>query len=225
MIEVKKLSKRFGSHLVLDELSACFEPGHVYGIVGDNGAGKTTLFRCIAGLESYSGSIVADISPLKNKLGFLSTEPFFFPRITGREYVQLLCNARQVPSGDLDDRNIFALPLDQYANNYSTGMKKKLAFWAVLLQNNEYFILDEPFNGVDIQSNMIISEIIAHLKSLMKTVLISSHIFSTLSNSCDEIHLLKNGTIHRSVRQPEFEALESEMKNISLTNIIDKLGL
>jgi ABC-2 type transport system ATP-binding protein len=72
-------------------------------------------------------------------------------------------------------------------------MKKKLAITAILLQENSYFILDEPFNGLDIQSNIILTEIILKLKELDKIVLISSHIFSTLSDTCDEIHLLRKG--------------------------------
>jgi ABC-2 type transport system ATP-binding protein len=159
--------------------------------VGENGAGKTTLFRCIAGLEVFEGEIHATKSPLKNHLGLLFTDPFFFPKLTGKEYIQLLCNAREIELHDINARNIFDLPLNQYASTYSTGMKKKLAITAILLQKNDYFILDEPFNGVDIQSNIIITEIIHKLKELGKIVLISSHIFSTLSATCDEIHLLK----------------------------------
>jgi ABC-2 type transport system ATP-binding protein len=64
---------------------------------------------------------------------------------------------------------------------------KKLALTAILLQENKFFILDEPFNGVDIQSNIIITELIIKLKELGKTILISSHIFSTLNDTCDEI--------------------------------------
>jgi ABC-2 type transport system ATP-binding protein len=104
-------------------------------------------------------------------------------------------------------------------------MKKKLAITAILFQGNDYFILDEPFNGVDIQSNIIITEIIHKLKQLDKIVLISSHIFSTLSVTCDEIHLIKDGQIIRSVEKPEFEILENEMKEIVMENKIDRLGL
>jgi ATPase subunit of ABC transporter with duplicated ATPase domains len=86
--------------------------------------------------------------------------------ITGKEYIRLLCNARGKTNLDIDSKNIFDLPLNQYASTYSTGMKKKLAITAILLQENDYFILDEPFNGVDIQSNVILTEIILKLKEL-----------------------------------------------------------
>jgi ABC-2 type transport system ATP-binding protein len=78
---------------------------------------------------------------------------------------------------------------------------------------------------VDIQSNIIITEIIHQLKTLDKTVIISSHIFSTLSDTCDEIHLLSNGSFIKSVQKADFQALETEMKQTTIGNKIEKLGL
>ena len=103
MIEIKNLSKSFGNKQVLNNINMQFEHGKVYGIVGENGAGKTTLFRCIAGLEDFEGEIQASKSPLKNHLGLLFTDPFFFPKLTGKEYIQLLCNAREIELGDIED--------------------------------------------------------------------------------------------------------------------------
>jgi len=225
MIRIKSLNKSYGSHHVLKNISMDFEKGKVSGVVGENGAGKTTLFRCIAGLEKFEGVIESEFSPLKNHLGFLPTEPYFFAKITGREYIRLLCNARKISVKDIDKRNIFDLPMDQYASTYSTGMKKKLALTAILLQENEYFILDEPFNGVDIQSNIIITEIIHKLKSLAKTVIISSHIFSTLSDTCDEIHLMNDGVLIRKALREEFLELEKSMREITIGDKIKNLGL
>lgn len=225
MIKITGLTKNYGNNEVLKEINMNFSRGKVYGIVGENGAGKTTFFRCIAGLESYKGSIISDLRPLKNHLGLLLTDPFFFSKITGKEYIQLLCNARNKKHINLHQKNIFDLPLNQYASTYSTGMKKKLAITAILLQENEYFIFDEPFNGVDIQSNIILTEIILKLKELDKIVLVSSHIFSTLSDTCDEIHLFKKGQQIRSVQKADFTALEQEMKEVTIGNRIDQLGL
>lgn len=225
MIKVENLSKNYGTKKVLRNVNLDFEKGQVYGIVGENGSGKTTLFRCIAGLEKYDGKISSDLEKIKNHLGLLLTAPYFFSKITGREYIRLLCNARKKPTGDIDERNIFDLPLNQYASTYSTGMKKKLALTAILMQENKCFILDEPFNGVDIQSNIIITDIIHKLKDLGKTVLISSHIFSTLSETCDEIHLLKDGEFIKKVFKEDFSKLETEMKEATVSNKIDKFGL
>jgi ABC-2 type transport system ATP-binding protein len=225
MIHIKELSKSYGSNEVLKNITLEFSKGNVYGIVGENGAGKTTLFRCIAGLETHDGEITAEHTPLKNHLGLLLSENFFFSKITGKEYIRLLCNARGKTYIDIESKNIFDLPLHQYASTYSTGMKKKLAITAILLQENDYFILDEPFNGVDIQSNVILTEIILKLKELNKVVLISSHIFSTLSATCDVIHLLKKGSQIRTVEKSAFQNLEQEMKEVIIGNRIDQLQL
>ncbi len=225
MINIQNLFKSFGKKEVLKDINLQFEKGKVYGIVGENGSGKTTLFRCMAGLEKYDGQIQSSLNPLKNYLGLLLTEPFFFTKITGKEYIRLLCNARKKEVSKIDDKNIFDLPLNQYASTYSTGMKKKLALLAILLQENQYFILDEPFNGVDIHSNIIIVDLIHKLKSLGKTVIISSHIFSTLSETCDEIYLLSSGEIVKKVLRENFGALELEMKEFTLGNKIENLEL
>jgi len=137
----------------------------------------------------------------------------------------LLCNARKKEISEIDDKNIFDLPLNQYASTYSTGMKKKLALLAILLQENQCFILDEPFNGVDIHSNIIIIDLIHKLKALGKTVIVSSHIFSTLSDTCDEIYLQKDGEIVKNVLRENFCALELEMKEFTIGNKIEKLNL
>ena len=225
MIKVNSLSKHYGTKQVLKNINLSFEKGKIYGIVGENGAGKTTLFRCIAGLEKYDGEITSDFKQLKNHLGLLFTEPYFFSRITGKEYIQLLLNARNIKISNIETKNIFDLPLNQYASTYSTGMKKKLALTAIFIQKNDCFILDEPFNGVDIQSNIIITEIISRLKELGKTIIISSHIFSTLSETCDEIYLLKKGKLIKRVFKQDFNKLETEMKEFSIENKIDKLEL
>jgi ABC-2 type transport system ATP-binding protein len=225
MISIQNLSKSFGSNPVLKSLNIEFAKGTVCGIVGENGAGKTTLFRCIAGLEEYEGTIDSSFTVLKNHLGFLMTEPFFFQKITGREYIQLLCNARGVATGDMNKRNVFDLPLDKYASTYSTGMKKKLALLGVLLQNSDCYILDEPFNGVDIHSNIIIADIIRKLRELDKCVIISSHIFSTLRETCDVIHLLQDGTVSKTAQREMFQNLEDEMREFSIGNKVETLGL
>lgn len=225
MINIENLSKSYGTKKVLESINITFEKGKAYGIVGENGSGKTTLFKCIAGLEKYNGTINSGHDNLKNQLGYLQTDPYFFSKITGGEYLQLLCNARNIKENNFDDKNIFDLPLNQYAITYSMGMKKKLALSAILMQHNNFFILDEPFNGVDIQSNIIITEIIRKLKSINKTIIISSHIFSTLNDTCDEIHLLKNGRFIKRVFKEEFGRLEQEMKDFTIGNTIEKLNL
>jgi ABC-2 type transport system ATP-binding protein len=138
MIKIENLSKKFGTKKILDAIHLEFKKGKIYVVVGENGAGKTTLFKCISGLETSSGKISSDFISLKNTLGLFLTEHFFFPKITGKEYLQLLTNARQVELQNVHDKNIFDLPLNQYASTYSTGMQKKLALTAILLQKTRF---------------------------------------------------------------------------------------
>ncbi len=223
MIKLENLSKSFGQKNVLHDLNVEFSPGKVYGIVGANGAGKTTLFKCIAGLHLYTGEMVSSYGKIKEHLGFLETNPRFMSRITGWEYLKLICLARGIKEDNFEEQNIFDLPLNEYAEHYSTGMKKKLALMGVLLQKNDVFILDEPFNGVDIQSNMVILELIKKLKSNGKLILIASHIFSTLSEVCDEIIFLEKGSLKKQVKPETFKALEEEMKSFIVGDQLEKI--
>jgi ABC-2 type transport system ATP-binding protein len=224
MIQLKNITKRFGNKTVLQDISFDFELNKVYGIVGENGAGKTTLFRCMSGLESFDGAVDTSFPVLKNVLGYLQTEPYFFSRITGGEYLQLFANARGIKGVDFDAHNIFDLPLQKYAEDYSTGMKKKLALLAVLLQQNDVLILDEPFNGVDIHSNIMIKEIIEQLRDAGKTVFVCSHIFSTLTDICDEILFMEDGSFKEVYLPDEFDALEAEMKQKTVTEKLQHLS-
>lgn len=225
MIKVLSLNKRYGAKQILCDINVSFENGKIIGIIGENGAGKTTLFRCISGLETFEGTIEPTLTAIRGQLGYLPTEPFFFDYMTGLEYVLYVCNARSIHMADIEERNIFELPLNQYASTYSTGMKKKLALMAVLLQNNNLFILDEPFNGVDIQSNMLIIEILKKLRDKGKTIIISSHIFSLLNELCDGIFHLDTGKLSRMYISPEFAILENKFKGEIIEGKINKLIL
>ena len=222
MIHIRQLSKSYGNKKVLDGIDLSFEGGKVYGIVGRNGAGKTTLFKCLASIEDYDGEIDASYDQLKNQIGFLETNPILISRITGLEYLRLLTKARRIEIDDFEAQNVFDLPLGQYAETYSTGMKKKLALTAILLQKNKVFILDEPFSGVDIQSNILITAIIEKLRQRENVVIISSHIFSSLSSICDKIYLLESGRIKKTVSKESYAELEAELvKNIVKDKIND----
>lgn len=224
MIQLVEISKSFGSHVVLDRLSFTFEDNKVYGIVGKNGSGKTTLFHCMTGLESCKGEIVSERRPLKNHIGYLPTELFFYKLMTGMEYVQFVCNARNQKIENIAARNIFELPLNDYISTYSTGMKKKLALFAILLQDVPYYIFDEPFNGIDFQSSVLVFDIIKALKQRGKTVIMSSHIYTTLTQTCDEICLLEDGNFKQQVLKADFDALEKSMHQEIVGNALDLLG-
>jgi ABC-2 type transport system ATP-binding protein len=224
MLIVQNLSKNYGSHQILDNINLSFGKGEVHGLVGENGAGKTTLFKCISGLESYEGEVIYDMGILKNVTGYLPTFPYYFSNMSGYEYLVLLCQARGIHIKNISEFNFFDLPLKQYAETYSTGMQKKLAITGLLLQKNQVFILDEPFNGVDISSNMIIKDILAKLKSMDKMIIMSSHIFSSLQDSCDYLHYLKGGKIKTSLPKGSFDQIEMEMiKESPAIDIIESI--
>ena len=97
MIRLTDVYKRYGNNRVLNGVSLGFGEGTVTGIVGENGAGKTTLFRSMAGLEKFEGKLESRWEPLKNHLGFLPTEPWFLPRMTGRGKEAQIAAALRTP--------------------------------------------------------------------------------------------------------------------------------
>ena len=222
MISVVNLSKSYGSEQILNGVNLNFNSGKVYGVVGKNGAGKTTLFRCMVGMERCEGNVNCSQGVLKNIAGYLTTDPYFLSHITGKEYLQLMANAREVEIEDWDQQNIFDLPLNRFASDYSTGMKKKLALTGLLVQKNQVFVLDEPFNGVDVESNLMINSVIKKLKELNKTIILSSHIFSTLRDNCDELYLLKEGCVSEPIEPMNFDKVEEEL--IGNVKVLDNLG-
>ena len=220
MIEIKALKKSFGKQAVLKGIFFNIkEQGEIVGMVGANGAGKTTLFRCIAGIEEFDGAV--SVSKDFNPIGLLLSNPDYLSFMTAEEYLIFMCKARKIEGYNLEDANVFDLPLSKYASKFSTGMKKKLALTALLLQKNQFYILDEPFSGVDFESNLIINQIIQKLKEAGKTILISSHILSSLTDICDEIHFLKNGKIDNSVEKSDFGKIN---QNLDFINIEEKLS-
>src|SRR5690606_1140889 len=129
------------------------------------GSGKTTLLSSLYGLKiPDSGSLTYWEKPLRRSdIGYLETSNFFYSRITGMEYLQLFTINN--PAFSIDGWNkLFELPLNQFIENYSTGMKKKLAFLGIIALNKPVLILDEPFNGIDMETTQTLKLIIQALK-------------------------------------------------------------
>jgi ABC-2 type transport system ATP-binding protein len=212
MLTIENLSVSYGDHKVLDGLSLSLSLNCIHGLVGMNGAGKTTLLNAMEGfIRPGSGAIVLKGAPLKRvDLAFLETENFFYSHISGREYLGLFKTPPGVPGIDEWNR-MFRLPLDQLIDGYSSGMKRKLALAGVLRQNKPIVILDEPFNGLDLESSRLLSMIIGRLKERGTTVIITSHILGSLTGICDHIHLLRTGKIMFSRDRDHFETLEQDI--------------
>jgi ABC-2 type transport system ATP-binding protein len=212
MLTINNLTVSYGDKIVLENLHVNIEFAKIHGIVGLNGAGKTTLLNTLYGFKSKdSGLILYNDSQLKRiDIAYLETENFYYSNITGKEYLTLF--KRATNDYNLDDWNkLFKLPLDQLIDSYSTGMKKKLALMAILKQDKKIVILDEPFNGLDIESSKILSLIITKLKEKEKTIIITSHILESLTNICDYIYYLENKAISFTRDKNNFTNIENEI--------------
>ncbi len=211
MISIKNLSVSYTRDTkVINDLSLSISSGAVHGIVGLNGAGKTSLLNTIYGLKKQdAGSITFNQKKInKKEVSYLVSENFFYSNITAREYLSLFKNA----DFKVEVWNeLFALPLDKVIDKYSTGMKKKLAIMGILKQDKAIIILDEPFNGLDIETARIVRSILLKLKEKHKTIIITSHIIETLTNLCDYIHYLKSGKINYSCDKNDFAQFEQQI--------------
>ena len=219
MISIEQLTISYNKGVnVIDGLDLSVDGNLIHGIVGLNGAGKTTLLNALYGLVKVKeGQIKFDGEKLsKKKTAYLVTENFFYSNITGQEYLSLFQN----DNFDLTIWNkLFELPLDDLIDSYSTGMKKKLALLGILKQDKQIMILDEPFNGLDIETCRIIRSILLQLKERGKTIIVTSPIIETLANLCDFIHLLEKGKITSSRDKSGFEKFQSEIfKSIETKN-------
>ncbi len=224
MIIIKNLKVSYHKkNCIIDDLNLSLEDGLIHGIVGLNGAGKTTLLNTIYGLKkAESGSVLFNNEELNKKsVSYLVTENFFYSNVTGREYLNLFKNE----AFNIDVWNqLFSLPLDKVIDDYSTGMKKKLALLGILKQNRPVIILDEPFNGLDIETCRIIRMILLRLKEKGKTFIITSHVIETLTNLCDYLHYLEDGKIKYNKDKSGFADFEKEVfdkienENIQMIN-------
>ena len=214
MLEIRNLSKAFGSQQVLQDVSLTLRPGTLHGLVGANGAGKTTLLHCLYGLHAdYQGTVVESTGlPIRPHTGLLPYEPYFYPRLTGREYLEFTLQARGRAPVDFNGWNqLLELPLDQYAEEYSAGMKKKLALLALLVQPFRYLILDEPFNGLDLNANLLLMEILRRLREQGVGILLTSHLLGSLTELCDELTVLADGTVRRRYVAAEFGQVQADL--------------
>ncbi|MEO9513740.1 MAG: ATP-binding cassette domain-containing protein [Flavobacteriaceae bacterium] len=210
-LEVKELRKSYGNQHVLKGVNTFFEPHEIHGIIGRNGAGKSTFFECICGLKKYEGEILSSFDPIKDHIAYLPTVPFFFPKITGREYLNFLLRTSDNKNSDMHELiDVFDLPLTKYVEHYSTGMKKKISFLGLLLLERPIYILDEPFNGIDMEGVELFKSIIEKKKEQGCTILISSHIIESLTDICSDIYYLKDGVLAKKYQRQNFANIKKE---------------
>jgi ABC-2 type transport system ATP-binding protein len=210
MFVVEDLVKRYGRFVAVDHLSMTVERGHVFGFVGPNGAGKTTTMRIAATLLApTSGSVrVAGFDvmeePIKvrRKIGYMPDFFGVYDNLKAMEYLDFYGASYGIPYKERQKTAEGLLNLvglankrDNYVDSLSRGMKQRLCLARSLMHDPELLILDEPASGMDPRARVELKNILKELKNMGKTILISSHILSELSEMCDSIGIIEHGRL------------------------------
>ena len=207
MIEVSHLTKRYGSHLALDDLSFTIPEGQIYGLLGPNGAGKSTTMNILTGcLAATSGrvridgvDIFEDPMAAKKHLGYLPELPPLYMDRTPEEYLRFVARAKGIGEVRGELERVMALTQitdvkDRLIRNLSKGYRQRVGITQAILGGPDIIILDEPTVGLDPRQITEIRELIQKLGE-NKTVILSSHILSEVQAVCDSILILSRGKL------------------------------
>lgn len=209
MIEVKNLTKYYGDHKAVDNISFSIKDGTVCGFLGPNGAGKSTTMNIMTGcLSATEGSVKIsgfDIfdNPIEAKRmsGYLPEQPPLYYEETPREYLRFVAEAKKIPGGHIRDEierimkeTQITEVADRLIKNLSKGYKQRVGIAQTLIGNPKVVILDEPTVGLDPIQVVEIRDLIKSLGQ-KHTVILSSHILSEVQNMCDEILIISKGKL------------------------------
>jgi Cu-processing system ATP-binding protein len=205
MIEITKLTKRFGANEVLRGVDLRIERGRVTGIVGPNGAGKTTLLKMVLGLSHptsgeirVDGTVVNGDERYRSRIGYMPQIARFPDNLTASELFAMLRDLRG-DSGDLDEEmlNRFQLAphLDKPLRILSGGTRQKVNACLALLFRPSLLLLDEPTAGLDPLSSATLKDKIQAQRAEGVTVIVASHIMSELEELCDDVAFLLDGAV------------------------------
>lgn len=207
MIQVENLVKKYGGHVVVDDLSFTVEPGKIYGFLGPNGAGKTTTMNILTGyIAADGGTVVIDghdilKEPLKAKacMGYLPEVPPLYPDMTVRELLLFAAELKKVARVERKEQvNEFMEKLalmevqNRLIKNLSKGYRQRVGLAQALIGNPKVLILDEPMVGLDPKQIVMMRNLIKGLAG-EHTVILSSHILSEISAVCDHILIISQG--------------------------------
>lgn len=210
MLEIKGLKKTYGNFTVLSDLDLSVPTGALFGLMGDNGAGKTTLFRIAAGLLAPDAGTVKidDVDLLRNsaearlKIGFVPDYFGSYDGLTVSEYMDFFARAfgmrgreARVRCEMLTDGAGLSDRADFPVDGLSRGMQQQLSIARALIHDPDLLILDEPTSGLDPASRFSVREMLGELCDRGKTILISSHVLSELSEICTDIGILEQGKV------------------------------
>lgn len=210
LVKVDHVTKSFGPKTALKDVSFSVPTGQLCGLLGPNGAGKTTLFRLLMGiLKATKGALSIDSLDafedrvaVKRLVGFLPDEPVFYSYLSGREVLELSAAMHGLDVKETMDR-IYPLSvrlqisedLDNYAEDYSRGMKKKLGVLLSLLHQPKLLILDEPTNGLDVESTYLFYDLMLEESRRGTTVLFSTHLMDQVAKLCSHAVIINKGKL------------------------------
>lgn len=207
---IEKLQKRYGNVEAVKDVSFQVEPGEIFGLLGPNGAGKTTTIRCLCTLASPNGGkievsgidAIANPKAARQKLGYVAQEVALDKVLTGRELLQLQAALYHIPGKIAKERinnTIASLGLQEYADKktgtYSGGIRKRLDLAAGLLHRPDVLVLDEPTVGLDIESRVVMWDILRQLRDSGTTVLLTSHYLEEVDALANRVAIIDKGVV------------------------------
>ena len=223
MLEMKNVTKTFGSFKALDNLTMTVPKGTVYGLVGPNGAGKSTAIRHLTGVYrpdcgeiTMEGAPIYENPALKVRIGYIPDDIFYFPSATLDEMHRYYKGLYPKFDEDLYRRlyEIFQLPEKSPIRRFSKGMQKQAAFHLAICCRPDVLILDEPVDGLDpVMRRQVWSLILADVAEHGTTVLISSHNLRELEDICDHVGIMDHGKmlLERSLADMQGSTLKLQL--------------
>ena len=231
VIETEHLTKQYGAHKGVADVSLHVRRGRIYGLLGRNGAGKTTTMKLLLGLaRPTAGSVRLWGTPLAGnerallpRIGSLIEAPGFYPNLTGTENLRIFAALRGVPGRHAveDALALVGLPYKdkKLFAQYSMGMKQRLAIALAVMHDPELLILDEPINGLD---PIGIAEVRDFIRALCdergKTILLSSHILSEIALLADDIGIIDHGVLLEEESLAELEQKNGKVLRFTVSN-------
>lgn len=210
MIELKNLTKRYGSVVAVNNLNLTIHRGEIFGFIGPNGAGKTTTIRMIGGvLAPTAGSVyinninMADEpEKAKRQIGFIPDRPFLYEKLTGMEFMRFSADLYGVEDGIFEVKAKALLEkfsLHDWAHDliesYSHGMKQRLIFSAALLHDPDVIVVDEPMVGLDPAGIKMVKDLFRELAAHGTTIFMSTHTLAVAESICDRIGIIHKGVL------------------------------
>ncbi|MEP7203251.1 MAG: ATP-binding cassette domain-containing protein [Ilumatobacteraceae bacterium] len=214
MISVVDLSKRFGRTTAVDHLSFDVMPGIVTGFLGPNGSGKSTTMRCMLELDrpdtggaSFGGRAYHQLSSPLHEVGALLDAGYVHPGRSGRNHLRWLAASNRLPRARVDEvLELVGLTSvgSRRVKTYSLGMRQRLGLAGVLLGDPQIVVLDEPANGLDPEGIRWIRDVLVHLASQGRTVLVSSHLLSEMAQMANDLVVIGQGRLIEQCSVAEF---------------------